>query len=206
MNEHIFKESVQALNMLIEGNRLYIESFQNPSHISQQKRHDTTRDGQKPYAAILACSDSRVPPEHIFSAGIGDLFVVRTAGNVVGTFELGSIEFAVQYLDVRLIIILGHNHCGAVTAALEGQADGYISSIVHEIKLGLGGATTESDAISNNITHSKERILQSATVREWIDYGELMVLGAIYDVQTGYVDFWHENKRKYEAELDHNHH
>jgi len=96
-----------ALRKLVEGNTIYQKARHNPAFIGKQRRIETTNPGQFPYAVILTCSDSRVPPEHIFSAGIGDLFVVRTAGNVVGSFELGSIEYAVEHLNVPLILCDG---------------------------------------------------------------------------------------------------
>lgn len=176
-----------AMHRLVTGNHIYIHSSHNPADISQRRRIETAQHGQAPYAAILTCSDSRVPPEHIFSAGIGDLFVVRTAGNVVGDFEIGSIEYAVEHLHVPVLVIMGHTHCGAVAAALEGHAHGYIESVVYEIQLGLNGAITESEAVYNNVLHSKQRVLQSDTVARMMETGELMVICAIYDIETGYV-------------------
>ena len=179
----------RALCRLIEGNNVYIDSFRNPADISCERRMETTRHGQRPYAVILTCSDSRVPPEHIFSAGIGELFVVRTAGNVVGDFEIGSIEYAVQHLHVPIVVIMGHTHCGAVAAALEGHAEGYIESIIREIQLGLNGAATEDEAVCNNILHSKQRVLQSEIVNDLIDTGQLMLVCAENDIRTGHVNF-----------------
>ena len=190
MSKNMFERSEQALRKLAIGNNTYIRSCQNPADISEKRRCETACGGQFPYAVVLTCSDSRVPPEHIFSAGIGDIFVVRTAGNVVGTFELGSIEYAVQHLDVPLIVVMGHTHCGAVAAALEGHATGYIKNVVREIQLGLDGATTESQAICNNILHSKQRVMQSKTVTELIRAGQLMVICAEYDIETGCVNFF----------------
>ena len=92
----------EALRRLIAGNESYITSCRNPAEISCERRMETSENGQEPYAVILTCSDSRVPPEHIFSAGIGELFVVRAAGNVVGDFEIGSIEYAVQHFVKKL--------------------------------------------------------------------------------------------------------
>lgn len=182
--------SKQALYQLMKGNDIYIKSRHNPADISCERRMETAEHGQKPYAAILTCSDSRVPPEHIFSAGIGDLFVVRTAGNVVGGFEIGSMEYAAQHLYVPIIVIMGHTHCGAVAAALEGHADGYIQDIVHEIQLGLNGATTESEAVYNNILHSRRQVLQSETLKYLIKSGHLMVVCAAYDIRSGRVNFF----------------
>jgi len=179
----------QALRRLVSGNKVYEDSRYNPADISCERRMETAANGQKPYAVILTCSDSRVPPEHIFSTGIGELFVVRTAGNVVGNFEVGSVEYAVQHLSVPLVVIMGHTHCGAVAAALEGHADGYIEDIVREIQLGLNGAVTESEAVYNNILHSERRILQSKIVKDLLRAGRLMLARAEYDIKTGHVNF-----------------
>lgn len=179
-----------ALRRLIEGNDCYLDALENPANISIWRRRRTALNGSHPYTAILTCSDSRVPPEHIFSAGIGNLFVVRTAGNVVGDFELGSIEYAIEHLHAPLLVIMGHTRCGAVAAALEDQANGYIEAIVDEIKLGLNGATTESQAVYNNILHSKKRVLQSQVVRAAIKSGRLKLVCAEYNTINGYVRFY----------------
>ena len=181
--------SSNAMRRLVRGNEIYVNSCANPADISKERRIETAENGQKPYAVILTCSDSRVPPEHIFSAGIGDIFVVRSAGNVVGSFELGSIEYAVQHLNAPLIVVMGHTHCGAVAAAIEGHADGYIEDIVREIQLGLNGAITENEAVQNNIFHSKRRVLQSKIVESLSKAGLLMVVCAEYNIQTGRVTF-----------------
>jgi len=182
--------SRKSLEKLIEGNGYYIGASQNPANISQIRRTETAEHRQEPFAVILTCSGSRVPPEHIFSTGIGDLFVVRTAGNVVGDFELGSIEYAVAHLHAPLIVILGHTHCGAVEAALKLHAGGYIENIVREIQLGLHDAATEDEAIRNNILHSKQRLLQSKIVGALLAAGEIMLACAVYDIETGKVDFF----------------
>jgi len=192
MNEDFVIKSETALNKLAIGNDIYVHSCHNPAYISQKRRTETTQNGQNPYAVILTCSDSRVSPEHIFSAGIGDLFVVRTAGNVVGKFELGSIEYAVQQLNAPIIVVMGHTHCGAVSAALEGYANGYINDIIHEIQLGLNGAKTEDEAICNNILHSQQQVLQSKTVNCLVEAGQLMVVSAEYNIETGHVYFFND--------------
>ena len=190
MNDNTFKNPKLALRKLVAGNNLYVNAKHNPADISRERRNETAQNDQTPYAAVIACSDSRVPPEHIFSAGIGDLFVVRTAGNTVGDFELGSIEFAVKFLHVPVVVIMGHNRCAAVETALTGGTEGYMNTIIHEIRLGLGGAVTKSEAVYNNILHSKQRVLQSKLVNLMIDAKQLMVVCAEYDMQTGNVNFF----------------
>lgn len=183
----------EALDLLIKGNETYINANCNPADHFKEARAYTAQYGQSPYAVILTCSDSRVPPEHIFSAGIGDIFVVRTAGNVVGDFELGSIEYGIAHLGCKIVLVMGHSHCGAVDAALEtnGRDEdlGYIESIVEEIQLGLAGATNAVEAENNNIAHSTQRVFESAVIRDLVEDGTIMVIPAKYDIESGKVDF-----------------
>ena len=104
----------EALEKLKSGNQIYMNSRTGSGDISPEKRLDTCRNGQQPYAIIITCSDSRVLPESVFSAGIGELFVIRVAGNVMDDHQLGSVEYAASHLGVKLIVVMGHNHCGAV--------------------------------------------------------------------------------------------
>lgn len=191
MSDYSLKRSERSLRKLEIGNDIYIKSYKNPANIGPEKRNETAENGQRPYAAVLTCADSRVPPEHIFSTGIGDLFVVRTAGNVVGNFEIGSIEYAVQHLHVPLVVVMGHTHCGAVSAAMEGHATGYIEDIIREIQRGIKGAKNEIEATYRNIQHSKQQILKSEMIDGFIKAGKVMLIGALYDIQTGRVVFNH---------------
>lgn len=180
----------EAYKKLAAGNKKYLRSCSNPACVSPALRQDTAQNGQKPYAVVLTCSDSRVPPEHIFSAGIGELFVVRTAGNVVGGFELGSIEYAVEHLHAPLILIMGHSGCGAVAAALGGHAHGHIEEIVREIQLGLDGAEDECSAVYNNIMHSRQRVMASAVVEAHVRAGKTAIVCAKYNISSGAVEFF----------------
>lgn len=180
----------QALNKLIEGNKIYLDSRRNPGNISPKKRLKTAIHGQNPYAVILTCSDSRVPPEHIFSAGIGELFVIRTAGNVVGDFELGTIEYGTEHLGAPLVLVMGHSQCGAVAAALDGRAEGHIKDIVREIQHGLCCTTDENKSIVENILHSRCRVMESTIIRELLHDGEILVVCALYDTESGKVNFF----------------
>ena len=124
----------EALAKLKEGNQHYLAAETNPGDVSPKIRQYTCDNGQSPYAIVVTCSDSRVIPEGIFSAGIGELFVIRVAGNVMDKHQLGSIEYAAEHLGSRLLVILGHTHCGAVGAALSGDPGGFIQYITDEIK------------------------------------------------------------------------
>ena len=166
---------------LIAGNRTYMESG------DQERRLETAENGQYPCAIVIACSDSRVIPEQIFSVGIGDLFVIRVAGNVLDNHQLGSIEYAAAHLECKLILLLGHTDCGAVSAALSGHHDGFITYIVEDILETIGEERDPSQACRLNVTHGVEKIR-----KEFEDHPEMpdvTVAGAVYDIRTGEVEW-----------------
>lgn len=189
LSEHA-NEMYAILSRLIQGNAEYVNQNHNPADISQQKREFTATHGQEPYAVIVTCSDSRVPPEHIFSAGLGELFVIRTAGNVVGEFELGSIEYGVEHLGAKLIVVLGHTGCGAVVASLsDSHITGNIQHIINEIKPQLKDVNDVSLAENRNITHSYDKILQSDIISDMLKHNEIEIVKAKYNIYTGVVEF-----------------
>ena len=150
-------------------------------------RRRTYTEGQNPYAIIITCSDSRVIPESIFSAGLGDLFVIRVAGNVIDDHQLGSIEYAAEHLGCRLIVVMGHNHCGAVDAAINHDSEGYIKFITEEIKNAIGNETDDYAACCLNVRHSMKRIEESLKLQE--EAHGLRVCGALYHLEDGSVEF-----------------
>lgn len=174
----------EAKKMLVEGNKKYVASKAASLNASEEVLK-TCAYGQKPYAVIITCSDSRVIPEAIFSAGIGDLFVIRVAGNVIDTNQLGSIEYAVGHLGTNLIVVLGHDHCGAVGAALHHHNEGYVKCITDEILKAVGDEKDEMKACCLNVKHSCEVIENSLPIRE---HG-LEVVGAVYYLENGRVEF-----------------
>ena len=176
-----------ALAKLKQGNEIYLKG-ENNGDISLLKRQDTFQNGQHPYAIIISCSDSRVIPESIFNAGIGDLFVIRVAGNVMDDHQLGSVEYAAHHLGVKLIVVLGHNHCGAVDAAVNHAPDGYIKFITDEIKKAIGDEKDEYKACCLNVKHSMEIIENSFEIHREEEHG-LKVVGAVYRIENGKVDF-----------------
>lgn len=179
----------EAKKRLIEGNRRYIASEELTNDVSPGTLLRFCRSGQQPYAIIIACSDSRVVPELIFSAGIGDLFVIRVAGNVIDSHQLGSIEYAAEHLGTGLIVVLGHDHCGAVDAAMNHEPDGYIRYITDEIIKAIGDEKDEVRACCLNVMHSCEIIEHSLQIqKDEKEYG-LRVLGAIYHLESGEVEF-----------------
>jgi len=139
--EETVMETAEILNRLKAGNQEYITLEKGNGNISPEIRKHTCEKGQHPFAVIVACSDSRVIPEAIFNCGIGELFVIRTAGNTIGENEAGSIEYALDHLLVKAVIVLGHSCCGAVGAALSGHAEGHVSGIIKRIKLAIGNET-----------------------------------------------------------------
>lgn len=180
----------EALAQLKAGNQAYLDAIINYGDISVDVRTDTSENGQHPYAVVITCSDSRVPPEHIFSAGVGDLFVIRTAGNVIGEYELGSIEYGAEHLETPLIVVMGHESCGAVGAAIGGHAEGNIQSIVDEIKGAIGEETDSEAAERVNITNSYNDIMESEIITHLVEEGKVKVVEAKYDIDTGEVTFF----------------
>lgn len=172
-----------ALERLKEGNKTYINSTKCAGDISPDKRLYTSKNGQHPFAVIVSCSDSRVIPECIFSAGIGDLFVIRVAGNVIDNIQLGSIEYAVEHLGCKLVVVLGHTGCGAVCAALE-QNSGYVKYITDEIKHAIGDEKDMIRAVTLNIKQSVIKIKDHINNIE-----DLLITGALYHTESGIVDF-----------------
>ena len=157
--------------------------------LDPERRVDTARNGQHPWAIVVCCSDSRVVPEQIFSAGLGELFVIRVAGNVMDDHQLGSVEYAASHLGVKLIVVMGHTHCGAVSAAIHHDPEGYIKFITDEIRLAVGSETDETKACCLNIKRSIEVIESSLEILREEKHG-LKVAGALYHIESGRVDFF----------------
>src|SRR6266704_986695 len=186
----------EAIAKLKEGNGRYASGkLQHPGQTTE-RRAELTKD-QHPFAVIVSCSDSRVPPEIVFDQGLGDLFVVRVAGNVIDDHGLGSIEYAVDHLGARLIVVLGHQSCGAVKAAKEtiaakSKAPGHIQSLVTAIQPAVE-ATAKSDlgaTVEANVKNVVQALRTStAILKPKVDSGEVRVVGAYYSLDTGAVNF-----------------
>ena len=177
----------EALEKLKDGNLRYCTAERGEGDVSLALREKTCAEGQTPYAIVVTCSDSRVIPEAIFSAGIGDLFVIRVAGNVIDRHQLGSIEYAADHLGSRLVVVLGHEHCGAVDAAIRHKPEGYIKFITDEICAAIGNEKDEIRACCLNVRHSVRRIEESLDVCRGED--GLQVIGALYRLSSGEVEF-----------------
>jgi len=184
----------EALSRLIDGNsRFSRDQADRPNQTIERRQEVTT--GQKPFAVIVSCSDSRIPPEIVFDQGIGDLFVVRVAGNIVDDLALGSIEYAVEHLGAKLVMVLGHGKCGAVTAAVQGgHAPGHIGGIVSAIHPAVDKARTkQGDLTDNSIRENVGLVVEAIRLSEPIladmaKKGDVKVVGAYYDLESGAVE------------------
>jgi carbonic anhydrase len=180
-----------ALQKLQEGNRRFVSGKALGCFNKQEDRRKALMDNQKPFAIILGCSDSRVPPEILFDQGIGDLFIIRVAGNVLGSSEIDSITYAVKALGCPLLIVLGHENCGAVNAVWKKQAD-MIPFIKKEIIPSLdynNPQCTLSCQIKNNVNHIVDALNTAPQFQKEISEGALKVLGAFYPFISGQVEF-----------------
>ncbi|GIV11348.1 MAG: hypothetical protein KatS3mg020_0839 [Fimbriimonadales bacterium] len=189
------------LGKLKYGNALFAKGKLATPPVDEMTRYQLETEGQKPFAIVVSCSDSRVPPELIFNQGLGNLFVVRTAGHVVTPENLASIEYAVEHLKTPLVVVLGHTHCGAVQAALSGKAlTGHLPQLVAHIepvirRLHATHPHLKDDAllsrvIQEHVRHTIETILQrSAIVREYHQQGKLEFAGGVYDLRTGAIEW-----------------
>jgi carbonic anhydrase len=191
----------EALRLLKEGNGRYVDGKLQHPHQDRARRALTTAQGQHPLATVLTCSDSRVPAEIIFDQGIGDIFVVRVAGNVAATDEIGSIEYAVDHLATPVVVVMGHTQCGAVTAVVDdSKLPPNIATLVEPIKPAVEKAREANPqaakdvllkaAITANVWQAVEDMLRlSPIIREKVRDGKAQVVGALYDLDSGQVQW-----------------
>jgi carbonic anhydrase len=199
-------ESGHALARLKRGNARFVNGNNRFPRIDAARRAETFRDGQHPFATVIACSDSRVPVELLFDQGMGDLFVVRVAGNVCAADETASAEFAVGYLGTPLLVVLGHRNCGMVSAVVRGtELKGTIPVIVEHIRPavsrikgeGLSEAKLIDAAVRENVWQSiADLFARSPAIVERVRLGALRVVGAVYDIETGRVQWLGEHSRQ----------
>ena len=182
-----------ALQKLLDGNKRYVEAKLSHPDQTAERRAEVAK-GQHPFAVIVSCSDSRVPPEIIFDQGLGDLFVIRLAGNILDDAALGSLEYAVEHLGVRHIMVLGHERCGAVDATLKGgEAPGHIGSLVNAIRPAVEKAKNQpgdvlDNAVRTNVTMVVQQLKSSGPILEDLfKKGALTIDGARYDLEDGVV-------------------
>ncbi|HYD59599.1 MAG TPA: carbonic anhydrase [Noviherbaspirillum sp.] len=197
----------EALARLREGNRRFVEGKGNCHELLNESRRNQLVAGQKPFAIILGCSDSRVPAELVFDQGLGDLFVIRIAGNIVAPSQIGSVEFAAAQFGTPLVVVLGHSRCGAVTATLEEitrpmkNQSRHIHSIVERIRPAVEPLmATElrrdhdalvGHAVRANVRASANHLRHGSEILEqMIQNDQLLIVGAEYSLETGVVDFF----------------
>ena len=149
------------------------------------RRIDTARNGQRPWAIVVCCSDSRVVPEKIFSADIGDLFVIRVAGNVLDNHQIGSIEYAAAHLHCGHVLVLGHSGCGAVSAALSGGGEGFIQYITDDILEAVGEERDPDKACRLNALHAADRLRREFAAHP--ELGRVEIDAAVYELESGQV-------------------
>lgn len=188
-------DAKQALEVLKEGNKRYVEGKLQHPHTDNAHR-DSLKDGQKPLAVILSCADSRVVPEYLFDQGLGDLFVIRVAGNVAEDKALGSIEYAVKFLGTRLIVVLGHEKCGAVSASLgDDEVPGHIGSIVEDIKPAVHIANGMEGDILTNAVKLNAKIVSGKVkgshpiITDLVKNEGLVIKPAYYKLEDGAVEW-----------------
>ena len=197
----------EAIERLRAGNRRFVSDHGNPDTLMDQQHRRESAIGQEPFAVILGCSDSRVPIEIVFDQGFGDLFVIRVAGNIVASSQIGSVEFAAEQFGTRLVVVLGHTQCGAIQATLdelrrptEDQSRN-LRSIVDRIRpsveellapeLGHDDDELARQAVRANVRVSANQLRRGSHIlEEHIQKDGLLVVGAEYSLETGAVDFF----------------
>lgn len=185
----------QALQKLKEGNKRFVSGKTIHPNQSSERRADVLK-GQHPFAVVLGCADSRVPPEILFDQGIGDLFILRVAGNIADDALLASMEYAVDHLEVPLLLVLGHQKCGAVQAALQGgEAHGHLGCLMEALRPAVEiGRSRPGDPVENTVMANVERVVRELRSSEPIlakavKKGGLKILGAHYSLENGQVEF-----------------
>lgn len=190
----------EAIQTLKTGNARFFSGAGGRADIGVNERRALIMQ-QTPFAAVLACSDSRVPVELVFDVGLGDLFVVRNAGNVVGETGLGTLEYATEHLDVRLIVVMGHEGCGAVASALLPEADiqrepPHLQALIRRIQPSVAALPVIRDkkarmreAVLNNVRHQVSVLRQQQVIQEAEARGQIRVIGGFYEIGSGAVDF-----------------
>ena len=192
----------QGYELLREGNKRFINNLKTDhDHLGLINQ---TRDGQYPFAVILSCMDSRTSVELVFDQGLGDLFSIRVAGNIVNNDILASIEYAIKYIGTKVLMVLGHTECGAIKSAKQGVTDGHITDLLKRIQPSITKAMLddkvyqfEDKVAYANVENSLQEILtRSAIVKELFEKGQIGIVGAVYNIENGEVDFFKNLTKK----------
>ena len=196
----------EALDRLREGNERFVADIRSHATVVRRSHRGDLADGQEPFAIILGCSDSRVPAEIVFDQGLGDLFVIRVAGNIVAPSQIGSVEFAVSKFGTRLVVVLGHSRCGAVEATLDelrrpsAKQSRYLYSIVERVRPSVepllatplrdDPAALIRDAVRANVRVSASQLRHGSELLESLASEGMLVVGAEYSLENGVVEFF----------------
>ncbi len=197
----------EALRRLREGNARFVSGERNHDALTSEHRRREVAVAQEPFAIILGCSDSRVPAETVFDQGLGDLFVIRVAGNIVAPSQIGSVEFATERFGTRLVVVLGHSNCGAITATIEElqrrheEQSRNLRSIVDRVRPSVAALLAINDhmpqaeligqAVRANIRMSVNQLRHGSEILEQhVQKDGLLVVGAVYSLETGIVEFF----------------
>jgi len=193
----------QGYELLVDGNRRFVNNLKaDQDHLEMINE---TREGQHPFAVILSCMDSRTSVELIFDQGLGDLFSIRVAGNVVNGDIIASIEYAIKYVGSKVLMVLGHTGCGAIKSAKEGVEDGYITDLLRRIQPSITKALLSDEkgylfhdkVAYANVENSLEEILiRSEIVKGMFEKGQIGIVGGVYNIENGQVDFFKNLTRK----------
>lgn len=186
----------KAIKKLMQGNERFVKLKEKHPDVSKKRRHEMLK-GQHPFVVILSCSDSRVPPELIFDQGLGDIFEIRNAGNVLDEHVIGSIEYAVMHCGVRLIVIMGHQDCGAIAATLSGKSETkYIKSLEDSIQPAVEDCQKQGlEVNSDNVVKAhvmqdiEELMTQDTDLVKYMKKNKVQIIPAYYHLDTGKVDF-----------------
>ncbi|MDZ4793702.1 MAG: carbonic anhydrase [Bacteroidota bacterium] len=193
----------KCFEILVEGNQRFVNNL-NKNHDHLEMINET-RDGQYPFAVVLSCMDSRASAELVFDQGLGDLFSIRVAGNIVNNDILASLEYAVKYVGSKILVVLGHTECGAIKSAKAGVEDGHITDLLKRIQPSISKAMLKDEAehlFSDNVAYAnvenslEEILTRSAIVKEMFAKGEIGIAGGVYNIQNGQVDFFKNLTKK----------
>jgi carbonic anhydrase len=197
----------KGYEILVEGNKRFINNLKaDHDHLEMINE---TREGQYPFAVILSCMDSRTSVELIFDQGLGDLFSVRVAGNVVNNDILASIEYAIKYVGSKVLMVLGHTECGAIKSAKQRITDGHLTDLLKRIQPSISKALLRDDkeylfddkVAYANVENSLEEILiRSEIVKEMFEKGQIGIVGGVYNIENGQVDFFKNLTKKTSAD------
>jgi carbonic anhydrase len=187
--------SAEALQLLLDGNQRFVAGKLERPNQTPERRAEVAK-GQHPFASVLACSDSRTPPEIIFDRGLGDIFTVRVAGNVADKVVIESLDYSVKHLGVRTVMVLGHRRCGAVIAAVEGHegtADQDVGPMLSELRPAVAASKGEpgdpiENAVRENVKLVVKNLATSAELSAMVKSGELKIVGGVYDLDTGTIE------------------